>query len=44
MESKHLVDKFPRYQPLFAQVVHLYREMTTMALKNEQDQARAGGG
>ena len=44
MESKYLVDKFPQYQPLFAQVVHLYREITTMALKNEQEQAHAGGG
>lgn len=35
MESKHLVDMFPQYQPLFAQVVHLYREITDLALKNE---------
>ncbi len=43
MESKHLVDKFPQYQPLFARVVHLYKEITELALKNERGGAAATG-
>lgn len=38
IQSKHLVDQFPRYQPLFVRVVRLYREITTQALENEERQ------
>ena len=41
IQSKQLVDQFPQYQPLFARVVHLYREITTRALKNEKEQLAA---
>jgi hypothetical protein len=41
MDSKHLVDRFPEYQPLFARAVGLYHEITARALQNEQ--RRTGG-
>jgi hypothetical protein len=41
MESKHLVDQFPEYQPLFTKVVHLYHEISSRALENEQKGAGA---
>jgi len=36
LESKHVIDGFPQYQPLFLSTVHLYREISTRALENEQ--------
>jgi hypothetical protein len=36
LDSKYLVDRYPEYQPLYARVVRLYREITTRALENEQ--------
>jgi hypothetical protein len=40
LKSKYLVDRHPEYQPLYARVVKLYRQITTQALENEQ---RASG-
>ena len=36
LESKHVVDGFPQYQPLFLRTVHLYREISDRALENEK--------
>jgi hypothetical protein len=36
MDSKPFVDRFPEYQPLYARVVHLYHDITSQALANEQ--------
>jgi len=36
MESKHVIDSFPQYQPLFLSTVHLYREISKRALENEK--------
>jgi hypothetical protein len=41
LDSKHLVDRHPEYQPLFARVVGLYHEITSRALENEQRSAVA---
>jgi hypothetical protein len=35
-ENQHLIDSIPRCQDLFARVVHLYRDITTKALENEE--------
>lgn len=35
-EIKPLVDKHPEYQEVYAQVVHLYKQITDVALANEQ--------
>ncbi|NBC15447.1 MAG: hypothetical protein GVY09_19315 [Gammaproteobacteria bacterium] len=35
LDSKPLVDRFPEYQPLYARVIRLYREITDQALNNE---------
>lgn len=40
VDSKPIVDRFPEYQPLYTRVVHLYHELASQALANEQ---RAGG-
>jgi hypothetical protein len=32
------LDKHPEYQPLAAQIIHLYHEITTKALENEKAQ------
>jgi hypothetical protein len=34
--SKHLVDRHPEYQPLYARAVRLYRSIAEQALRNEQ--------
>ena len=31
-----LVDKHPKYQDLFANIIHLYHDITEQALENEQ--------
>ncbi len=36
MDSKHLVDRNPEYQALYARVIHLYHDITSQALANEQ--------
>jgi len=36
LESKHVVDSLPQYQPLFLSTVHLYREISNRALENEK--------
>lgn len=36
MDSKPFVDRFPEYQPLYARVVHLYHDIASQALANEQ--------
>ncbi len=32
----HLVDEHPKYQDLFAKIIHLYHHVTQQALDNEQ--------
>ncbi|MBK1720383.1 hypothetical protein [Thiocystis violacea] len=34
---KRFVDKRPKFGPLYARAVHLYKEITDKALENEQD-------
>ncbi|MBK5964762.1 hypothetical protein CCR95_11890 [Thiocystis minor] len=36
---KPYIDKRPEYEKLYARAVHLYREITDQALKNEQGSA-----
>lgn len=38
-EIKPLVDRHPEYQEVYAQAVHLYKEITERALLNEQGAA-----
>lgn len=33
---RKMVDKHPEYEPLVAQVIHLYHEITARALENEK--------
>jgi len=40
VHRKPIVDRSPEYQPLYTRVVHLYHELASQALANEQ---RAGG-
>lgn len=35
MHSKHLVDRHPEYQPLYARVIQLYKAIAAQALTNE---------
>lgn len=36
-----LIDKHPRYQAVFAGVIHLYHQITEQALDNEQGSSKA---
>lgn len=37
LDSMRLVEKFPEYQNVFAQAIHLYKEITDKALENERE-------
>ncbi|SDY02953.1 hypothetical protein [Nitrosomonas sp. Nm58] len=41
-EIKPLVDRNPEYQGVYAQAVHLYKEITERALLNEKESAPPG--
>ena len=36
VENKHLIESIPQCKELFAQVTHLYHEITELALQNEK--------
>ncbi len=38
-QIKPLVDRHPEYQEVYAQVVHLYKEITDQAVANEKESA-----
>jgi hypothetical protein len=42
MHSKPLMDRHPEWQSFCAYVVHLYEEITEMALRNEEKRRPAG--
>ncbi len=41
-EIKPLVDRHPEYQGVYAQAVHLYKEITEQALLNEKESTPPG--